>query len=278
MPIGEVNGDWIDKLEQEIFDGIYEFHQEKPKYMPTTFRDIFHDAILSGPENTTFLGDDFITPHKNTTKDNIPDALKNPNPIQFLKVLPGKSFTFQFRLTDKYFLLNPKTKELEEKERLLSAEHRRLLFQAILEDIGIGAKTNVGYGQLIDPKRPLPKAPDVDKQAEEYTDTKSNQKRQHASNPPTKTSETPQQTIEPIELEKVKRGTPVRGEVIENQGKKIIFKLDVIGYEEPVEVSYGASFLFEIGAYYKLSIKQIQRVGNQQKLIIDAPSPKDKIK
>lgn len=279
LPAGEVNGDWIDRLEREIFDGIYDFNKEKPKYMPTTFRDIFHDAILSGPENTTFLGDDFITPHKNTTKDKIPDALKNPNPIQFLKVLPGKSFTFQFRLTDSYFFLNTHTQELEKKKRLLSAEHRRLLFQAILEDIGIGAKTNVGYGQLVDPNRPPTKAPDIDLRAKD-TSTKASEKRKQTNRPSVQKPEPLQQkneSIEPIEFEKVRRGTEVKGKVIDNKNRKIIFELDVIGYEEPVEVSYGASSLFEIGAYYKLIIKQIQRVGSQQKLIIDAPSPKNKI-
>jgi len=285
LPVGEVKSDWIDRLEREIFDGIYEFHQDKPKYMPPTFRDIFHDAILSGPENTTFMGDDFITPHKNTSKDDIPDALKNPNPIQFLKVLPGKSFTFQFRLTDKYFLLNPKTKELEEKERLLSAEHRRLLFQAILEDIGIGAKTNVGYGQLYDPKRPTIRSSDDndDKKAKEASSRivekerkqkqSSNQGQQQRDNPPIPKNE----TIDPIELDKVRDGTIVRGKLIDNTGGKLTFQLDVIGYEETVTVSYRASSFFEKDSYYKVQINQIQGKGNRRKLMIRIPSPKDKI-
>jgi len=89
-------------------------------------RDIFFDAfpIRSANEGGKFLANDYITHHENT--------LKNPNPIQFLKVLPQVNFRFDFKLTDK---IMPATLKLE-------------LFRQILLDLGIGAKTNVGYGQF----------------------------------------------------------------------------------------------------------------------------------
>lgn len=104
-------------------------------------RVIFHDAIpistdmvrLNGESTNRYLAPDFLTPHK--------EALKNPIPIQFLKVLPGVVFKFQF-------VLYPYN--VEEKE-LLSAEQIRTLFEAILLQFGVGAKTNVGYGQFMSP-------------------------------------------------------------------------------------------------------------------------------
>jgi len=99
----------IKELEEEIFDN----------------GDIFFDAeIIKANSNNKILGDDYITPHNN--------PLKEPKPLRFIKVLPDVTFLFQFELSDgkvsKY-----------EKERL---------FRKILGDLGLGAKTNVGYGKL----------------------------------------------------------------------------------------------------------------------------------
>lgn len=94
-------------------------------------RDIFMDALITQSDNEKgfFMGDDFITCHKN--------PLQNPIPLQFLKVLPGVTFCFSFNLHDSYIENKVVTKSMKEK-----------LFREILEDIGVGAKTNVGYGQL----------------------------------------------------------------------------------------------------------------------------------
>lgn len=133
-------------IDAEIFEGQYAVDQQsKPRYMPMCQRDIFHDAVLTGPNDQAILGDDFITPHKNTKikKDKVPHQLKNPNPIQFLKVLPNVEFGFQFRLGEKYL-----NHDGELVDRRLSVEQRLKLFKIILLDLGIGAKTNVGYGQF----------------------------------------------------------------------------------------------------------------------------------
>lgn len=99
------------------------FNHEKDKY------DIFMDAIITNGPKGKFIGDDYITPHKNPYKD--------PNPIQFIKVLPEVEFTFFFKLT-------PYTLNKEAKTEVNKID----LYRQILQDFGIGAKTNVGYGHL----------------------------------------------------------------------------------------------------------------------------------
>lgn len=108
-------------------------------------RDVFFDAVINIAKtgDKLFLSNDFITPHEN--------PLKNPNPIQFLKVLPGIGFEFRF-------MLNNGT---------LTAAKKQELFFKIITTLGLGAKTNVGYGQFSTEK---PKvnvaAPSQEKQSE----------------------------------------------------------------------------------------------------------------
>ena len=92
-------------------------------------KDMFFDAVIDF-ENTRsgkFMGSDFITPHQ-------PKLLKNPTPIQFIKVLPNIGFKFRFTLKD-----SPNC----------TSDLKKLIFKHILLTLGIGAKTNVGYGQFI---------------------------------------------------------------------------------------------------------------------------------
>ena len=91
-------------------------------------RVLFFDAMIIGSTNQSgqILGDDFITPHKS--------PIKNPIPLQFLKVLPGVTFRFAFRMDNRV--------------GELTVEQVGALFRAILLDVGVGAKTNVGYGQF----------------------------------------------------------------------------------------------------------------------------------
>jgi CRISPR-associated protein Cmr6 len=85
--------------------------------------DIFFDATISSA-NGKILGDDYITPHAN--------ELKDPIPLRFIKVVPNVTFRFDFELHD----------------GLITKEQKSKLFQEILEDLGLGAKTNVGYGKF----------------------------------------------------------------------------------------------------------------------------------
>lgn len=91
-------------------------------------RDIFLDAIPIKADNKLF-GEDYITHH--------PNPLQNPNPVRFLRVEPGVTYQFRFILKDH--------------GEKLTVDFRTKLFKAIICTFGLGAKTNVGYGQFVEP-------------------------------------------------------------------------------------------------------------------------------
>ena len=111
----------VEALAKEIFEGI-DPNTNKPKSIYE--RDIFYEARLIDVKGN-LLDSDYITPHTD-------GALKNPNPIKFIKVSPEVSFEFNFDL----------------KDGLISADEKEKLFIELLQIFGIGAKSNVGYGQF----------------------------------------------------------------------------------------------------------------------------------
>ena len=118
-----------DDLERSIFIGT-EYDCEKEDYVQIAERDIFFD-VFPTESKRGLLGTDFITPH---TKG----EFQNPDPIHFMRIAPDVTLRFEFKLNDsrrcgKVFC---------------DAASKRELFQSILTTVGIGAKTNVGYGQL----------------------------------------------------------------------------------------------------------------------------------
>lgn len=144
---------FVDLLEREIFDGEYpERNQDgtlktkdgKIVFQPICVygRDIFFDAypvstnhppiVRSTYRNKhPLMSDDYITPHINRKKPEL-SPFTNPIPLMFLKILPKVAIQFQFDL----------------KDGILTKEQKELLFRRLLLDFGIGAKTNVGYGQF----------------------------------------------------------------------------------------------------------------------------------
>ena len=100
--------------------------------------DIFADALLvgygtrmkqHGPVKQV-LAEDYITPHTG-------GPLAQPIPIKIVKVAPGVTFAFCFKFN-----------ETKIGAKVLSASMKKALCAAILQDLGVGAKTNVGYGVL----------------------------------------------------------------------------------------------------------------------------------
>jgi len=90
--------------------------------------DVFLDAVITqGDSQGYFLDSDFITPHRK------PGLLRNPIPIQFLKIRPGVEISFYFELRE---------------SGGLRVEEKKKVFERIIRDLGVGAKTNVGYGNL----------------------------------------------------------------------------------------------------------------------------------
>jgi len=84
---------------------------------------IFFDAVIVKFKES-LIDEDYITPHSN--------ELKNPIPIRFLKVSPEVSFEFSFSFDD----------------IVISKEKKKKLVKQIILDLGLGAKTNVGYGKF----------------------------------------------------------------------------------------------------------------------------------
>lgn len=149
----EGDGARVQRLEQESFAGqARHFNDEEQAVLiPPSQRDVFFDATLTDVnDGKPYLFRDFLTPHKNRDGDGIPDEMKNPLPIQFLKVLPEIQFAFRFRLFDDFTRLDYNNGRVvsNTQPRILSGEQREQLFRRILLDWGVGAKTKSGYGQF----------------------------------------------------------------------------------------------------------------------------------
>lgn len=123
----------LSKLNKTLKDLMTEiFGEDKDKDERSVYkRDVFFDAIVCGMQDgqKSMLAADAITPH-------IAGPLKEPKPIGFVRIASGTSIRFRFRLVDS----------------TLTIKEKLTLFKAILIAFGIGAKTNVGYGQLEEPK------------------------------------------------------------------------------------------------------------------------------
>lgn len=130
----------IDELFEDIFNGrkLKKDVEGNPIYINKSIykRDIFYDAVVVTAYRDRngimhVVDDDSITPHKE-------GPLKDPVPITMLKIAPGCIIEFRFYLND----------FISYEGKIFKAEEKLKLFKDILEIVGVGAKTNVGYGQL----------------------------------------------------------------------------------------------------------------------------------
>lgn len=115
-----------EKLQKDIFSGVASDGTNKSIYK----RDVFFDAVITETYKGHLLEDDSITPHTE-------GPLKNPIPITMLKIASGCEIKFRFQLHDSVV-----------DGLKFGAEEKIELFEKILKAVGVGAKTNVGYGQL----------------------------------------------------------------------------------------------------------------------------------
>lgn len=123
----------VKSLMNLIFEGKNpnEGKNNEPKHVSIYERDVFFDAVIvKSNDKGKFLEDDYITPH--------PDPLKNPVPIKMLKIASGCTMEFRFKLSTCVINGN-----------VYNADSKLKIFEDILTTVGIGAKTNVGYGQLM---------------------------------------------------------------------------------------------------------------------------------
>lgn len=92
---------------------------------------VYLGAFPVESDDGTLMEMEYITPHLS--------KFKNPNPLSFVKVKPNVGFEFCFILHDA-------------PESGVTAKELRDLFQKLVLEMGIGAKTNVGFGRMTERK------------------------------------------------------------------------------------------------------------------------------
>ncbi len=96
--------------------------------IPMGKRDVFYGAMVVPQNQKPFLKQDFLAPH--------PSKIQSPNVLKFLAIAPETEIEFFFSLKDSILSSGKK----------IAAESKKVAYKKILEDFGVGAKTNVGYG------------------------------------------------------------------------------------------------------------------------------------
>lgn len=121
---------WESRWKEEVKD-----NDKKRKYISKSIynRDIFFDAVITVADSDgRILCSDSITPHGD-------NPLKNPVPLTFMKIAAGCTMEFRFKLVD----------TVDENGNVIFYKNDKVkLFEEILKTVGVGAKTNVGYGQF----------------------------------------------------------------------------------------------------------------------------------
>lgn len=131
----------VDALIADIFEGGSYADRNTPlerrKSKPVYDRDVFFDAIVVSQKKAgKILESDALAPHGGDKHDN---PFADPVPIPFLKIAPGVKLRFRFKLVPTYDATG---------EIVMPVDDKLGLFTDILTTFGIGAKTNVGYGQM----------------------------------------------------------------------------------------------------------------------------------
>ena len=136
----EKEGVDVDALIADIFDGKdysdRNTELENRKSKPMYDRDVFFDAIIvEANKKGKILDSDALASHGGDKHD---DPFAEPNPIAFVKIASGVTLRFRFILRV--------TKDGD--KVVMTGGDKLNIFQDILTTFGIGAKTNVGYGQF----------------------------------------------------------------------------------------------------------------------------------
>lgn len=155
--IAEISQDEVDKMNKDEKEN-FVFELKKNIF---DFGDVFLDSypnVGANKENRNedadykkLITSEYITPHrKNNSEEEqndknqaISPLLKNPIPISMLKVKPEIEFDFSFLLKNFCY-------EYKAKPFTFTAEDKCKLFKQLILDMGVGAKTNVGFGQFTD--------------------------------------------------------------------------------------------------------------------------------
>lgn len=110
-------------------------------------KDIFMDSYVQLHDNSKeMLKMDYLAPHK---QDKDAKSLFEVNILTMLRVAPKTKIKLNFILRQSNITVKTKEGNVILSDYAFSPEHKLELFKQILTDFGIGAKTNVGYGNLV---------------------------------------------------------------------------------------------------------------------------------
>lgn len=227
--------DWVHRLEMQIFANELPEEDREKKNQP----DIFLDAVISrAGRGGKIVGPDAITPHGS-------EPWRNPVPLSFLKVLPGVQWEFSF------VLHSVKIGEVE-----ITAKIKKDLFEKIFLDMGIGAKTNVGYGQFYDPNaRSVDRVADIEPERigeSEVPAAPGTGNTDHAS----VNTFNPDEHL--IPARRLKKGKQILAKVTQVEGNKVTVKLHVSDAEYELIVDYFPTPKPKIGKWCYVIIKNTQ--------------------
>ncbi len=235
------------RLEREIFEGLHTDREKHEAHFSMRDRDIFFDAIITGSVDGQIFSDEYITPHKK--------PLKNPIPIQILKVRPGVTFQFQFNLKPSYLL--PRSSSAI--PRLLTPEQRLELFRQILMFMGAGAKTNTGFGHF---------------KADRQVDLNGGAPEEGGTVVVVRDPEKPAPDrgggIQETPLNRVKKGHQIFGKVTKRDGNKLLFELLVTGYSKPAQCVYNADKI-QVGDQVRLTVRNVEGRGENISIVVADP-------
>jgi CRISPR-associated protein Cmr6 len=105
-------------------------------YNRIIFMDSYAVDHLSVNAKNKVFSLDYLAPHKNSEKKS--SLLSNPDLVKLLKVVPEVIFDFSFIIPE----------EIVINELVLKREDIIFLVKKAIEEAGVGAKTNLGYGYL----------------------------------------------------------------------------------------------------------------------------------
>lgn len=217
----------IHHLELALFSGldiVSTLENKEEAYHSIYKRDIFHDAFPTKGGDSKLFDFDFITPHTGgakTIEEYQKKVLKNPVPIQLLKVKPNIAYQFHFdcHLPDLGLSLGDKRLTIDKQLRLG-------IYEAIICEFGVGAKTNVGYGQFYNPNEKS--------QASESTTT--------------------QMVYYRGNLEGLNNGTLTRGKVSQKDNEIRMTLPDITGYNNTHTILRNKGINYQIGDLYEIKV------------------------
>jgi len=222
---------------------------------PSSQRDIFYDAFVQAGTQTKVIGTDYITPHLNR-KAPAYDSLTEPIPIPFLIIMPEVSIRFDFDLKDSQVW------------PALTASKKVELFQEILVLMGIGAKTRVGYGKLVNPqaKPEVPKPSPLEPRIPQNIPQGRGRAQKGGKQPytPPKPRPVVPQEINTDELPDVtfaqlrtasRRGGRIIGMVKDNANGQLILAYKVDGELREATIRYAGSSSIKLGTRIRLTVK-----------------------